>query len=143
MMLRRSNRRRAGVLVEFALVYPILLLLVLGMLDLSLAVLRFNQVSLVARHACRQAIVHGQYAPDGWKGGKWGPTTMMDDAVKPHLGTFDLAETHIVVDWLENSNNVEKNVKVTVSTPYRPMITYIFGNPSWTLQASSTMPIAH
>src|SRR5262245_10057878 len=153
MMLRRPNRRRAGVLVEFALVYPIFLLLVLGMIDLSLAVLRYNQVSLVARNACRQAIVHGQYAPAGWKGGPWG-TTKIDvpatatgipvvDAVKPQMANFDLDQTRIVVEWPEASNHVEKNVKVTVSTPYRPMITYIFGNPSWTLQASSTMPIAH
>src|SRR5687767_5580593 len=74
MRLRRRDRRPAGSLVETAIVLPVFLTLVLGMIDLGLAVLRFNQCSQAARHACRQASVHGQHAPSGWNGGPWGPT---------------------------------------------------------------------
>jgi hypothetical protein len=151
--LNPSSFRGGATLVEAAIILPVFLILVLGLADLAIGVERFNSLSEGARHAARQAIVHGQQAPDGWDGGAWGPDTIdvalsaegvpVADAVRPLLVTCDPEQTRVVVEWLDGSNTTEKRVRVTLTTPYRPLVTFIFGNPALTLRASSTMPIAH
>ena len=66
-MLRRfvSPPRRAGVLIETAIVLPIAFLLILGILIGGMAVFRYQEVAHVARLTARYAAVHGgQYAQD-------------------------------------------------------------------------------
>jgi Flp pilus assembly protein TadG len=69
MIRRRSKENRAGaVLVEFALILPVLLLLLLGTIVGALGVFRFQQVAAMAREAARYAVVHGgQYASENGK----------------------------------------------------------------------------
>lgn len=64
-MMRRVNRslrgrrtRRGQSLVEFALVLPILLILLLGILDFGRAIAAFNSVSNGARSGARVAIIN-------------------------------------------------------------------------------------
>jgi hypothetical protein len=126
---------------------------VFGMLDLSLALLRTNLLSEASRRGARLAIVHGQMAPAGTDGGPWGPTTInvaastsgvpIVDDIKPMLVGMDPSQVTIKVEWLDGGNAVGQRVRVTVSGSYQPMMTFIFGNPSIPLSASSTMPIAH
>jgi Flp pilus assembly protein TadG len=69
-MLRRlPNEKRPGaVLVEFALVLPVLLLLLLGTIIGALGVFRYQQVAAMAREGARYAVVHGgQYASENGK----------------------------------------------------------------------------
>ena len=42
-----------------------------------------------------------------------------------------------------DSVDVDDRVRVSISTDYQPMMAFIFGNPTFTLQATSTMQIAH
>lgn len=53
-----SERSRGQTLVEFALVLPILLILMLGILDVGRAVAAYNSVSNGARSGARVAIVN-------------------------------------------------------------------------------------
>ena len=60
-LLHRSNRpdrTRGQSLVEFALVLPILLILMLGILDFGRAIFAYNSVSNGARSGARVAIVN-------------------------------------------------------------------------------------
>jgi Flp pilus assembly protein TadG len=149
---RRVNRRGA-VTLEAAIVIPIFLLIVLGMIDLGIGVFRQATLSQAARVAARKAAVHGKMAPAGWEGGKWG-TTPIDqyltasgvpvvNAVKPILSHCPQSETRIRVEWPDGNNEVGDRVLVKVTSPYRPIMTFIFGNPSITLSASSTVLISH
>jgi Flp pilus assembly protein TadG len=141
-------RRRGAVAVEAAVSALVFLTMVLGMIDLGVGVYRNNTLSQAARYLARQAIVHGQKSTSAW-----GTTTVnvaasasgnaQANAVRPMLPSFNLASTTVHVEWLDASNAVGKRVRVTVSTPYHPIMTFIFGNPSITLSASSTMTIAH
>jgi Flp pilus assembly protein TadG len=54
---RRSKSRGQG-LVEFALVLPLFLLLVFGIMDLGLAVFSYNSITNAAREGARLAIVN-------------------------------------------------------------------------------------
>jgi TadE-like protein len=52
-----SSQARGQSLVEFALILPLLLILLMGILDLGRAVAAYNSVSNAARSAARAAIV--------------------------------------------------------------------------------------
>ena len=65
--------RRGAAMVEAAIILPVFLLLIFGMIDVGMGVFRNNLLSEAARHGARQAIVHGAFAPTGWDGGPWGP----------------------------------------------------------------------
>jgi Flp pilus assembly protein TadG len=57
--MRRLHRRRRGqTLVEFALVFPIFVMLLLGVFDIGRAVFAYNEITNAAREAVRTAIVN-------------------------------------------------------------------------------------
>jgi hypothetical protein len=153
MRLRQQPGRRGATLVEGAIVLMVFLTLIFGMLDLGIAVLRYNTLSEAARQGARESIVHGKLAPAGWLGGPWGPAAIdvaasttgvpAVDAITPLLVGFNLDETRIRVEWPNGTNDLQQPVRVTVSSLYHPIMTFIFGNPAFNLSASSTMPIAH
>lgn len=152
MRLRPAVPKRHGTtLVESSIVLLVFLTFVFGMLDLGLATFRTHLLSQAARHGARQAIVHGSMSPSTF--GIWGPTAVtgsgsstgvpLVDAVKPYLIGFDLNQTQISAQWLDGGNDPGQRVQVTVTTVYQPMITFLFGQQSWTLRSVSIMPIAH
>jgi Flp pilus assembly protein TadG len=57
-MIRRDSSRGQG-LVEFAIVLPVLMLLLVGFFDLGRVILAHDALSHAAREAVRYAIVHG------------------------------------------------------------------------------------
>ena len=148
----RNRDRRGATTVETAIVLLPFLTIVLGMLDLGTAVFRHHVVSQAARQGVRKAIVHGSHAPSGWNGGEWGtatygPVAATDadpkaQAIAPYLSGLDPSATNITMEWPDGSNATEKRVRVTVTTTWTPVVTFIFGGLTRTLSASATMPIA-
>lgn len=59
---RQRDRRKGQALVEFALVIPLFLLLLVGLFDLGRAVFAYNTLTNAAREGARIAIVN-QYKP--------------------------------------------------------------------------------
>ncbi|MGH2377795.1 MAG: TadE/TadG family type IV pilus assembly protein [Candidatus Limnocylindria bacterium] len=57
--MRRSRGEEGQALVEFALVLPVLLMLILGLFDVARAVWQENTLAYAAREGTRYAIVHG------------------------------------------------------------------------------------
>ncbi len=152
MRLAQSRSIRPGAaIIEAAVIVMVFLTLVLGMLDLGIALFRYHIVSEAARQGARQAIVHGNLAPPQMA--EWGPAAInttasangipLVDVIRPSLVGFDLTKTRINAEWLDGDTEPESRVQVTVSVPYRPIMTFIFGNPTYNLSASSTMRISH
>lgn len=148
----RRTARRGAAIVEAAITIPVFLTLVFGMIDLSIGVSRYNTLSQAARHGARQAIVHGELAPTGLNGGRWGPAAVTQQAdaaawpalaVSPMMANCPLSESTVKVEWPDGKNKAGSRVKVTVTSVYRPMVTFIFGNQAIALSSSSTMPISH
>ncbi len=153
----RSVRRRGAITAEAALVLPIFLTLVVGMLDLGIGVFRFNTLSNASRHGARQAMVHGQRAPAGWNGGRWGgtgdtPATIDEPstssvpavvAVRPLLVNCPPSQTRVRFVWLDGNDEAGSRVRCTVTSEYLPILTIVFGGTPIPLTSSSTMPIAH
>jgi hypothetical protein len=131
-------------------VLGVLLTLVVGMLDLGVAVFRQEQVSYAARAVARAASVHGSQAAVL---GAWGPTTVgpvlanttgsIPTETRSHLCSLNPASVTVTVEWPDGSNEPESRVRVTLKTSYQPTLTWLFGAKPMSLQAVSTMPISH
>jgi hypothetical protein len=65
------------------------------------------------------------------------------DGISDLLVGCDLSRTEITMEWLGGGNGFEDLVRVTVTTPYQPVLLFMFGADELTLRGSSTMPIAH
>lgn len=59
------------------------------------------------------------------------------------MAGLDPTQTTIEVEWPDGDTEPESRVRVTVSTTYQPFLTFVFGNPTWTVSAASIMQIAH
>ncbi len=150
---RRKHRRGAAVL-EMAIILMTFLVLTMGMLDMGIGVFRYHIVAQAARFGARPAIVHGDRATQL---GSWGTATIDvpanangipsvdgdDDGIAPMLVGCDLSQTRIRVEWLEGGNSFEQPVRVTLTSPYTPIFSFIFPIATIDLTASSTMGIAH
>jgi Flp pilus assembly protein TadG len=143
------RKRPGATLAEAAITISVFMVVVVGMLDMSMAVLRYNTLSMAARAGARQAIVHGSLASSSWGPSSYSATAntnaAIPNAISPYLAGMDPSTATITVTWLDSDNSAltQSRVQVTLTAPYTPMTTLIFGGVSVSLSATSTMYIAH
>ena len=152
-MRTKSNgrtKRTGTTLVESAMVLAACVLLLFGMLELSLALVRHSVMSEAARRVARAAIVHGDRSAPAQD--PWGPAPLSVNAADDHpaaaaarlvLMTINPAEVEIELTWPEGGNQAGQQVRVATRFTHRPIVPV----PGWydelSLQAVSTMQIAH
>jgi Flp pilus assembly protein TadG len=133
---RRDDRGIA--LVEFALVLPVLILLIVGVFDLALAVWQSNTLATAVRDGTRYAIVHGSAATD-----PSGPGD--DDAIESLVQTnaIGLSGVTVTVTWPDGDNERGHRVRVIATVPYKPVLSQMFtgGGLNVTLRAGSELVI--
>ena len=82
---QNNEEQRGQSLVEFALLLPIMLLIITGLFDVARAVWQENTLAYAAREGTRFAIVHGSAGqgplPDGWSVGAADPTDVNDHVI--------------------------------------------------------------
>jgi Flp pilus assembly protein TadG len=146
----RTQRCRGVAIVEGAIVLPVLMIVVLGMLDLSLLVLESNTLAEASRRMCRQAMVHGQMASPQMT--VWGPASVTGtandgteyaEALNPELVTFDLNQVSYVINWPDGGNLPGNRVQVTVNYQYKPLMPLVLGTNSVPITMETTMEVAH
>jgi Flp pilus assembly protein TadG len=145
----RKSRRSGAAALEAAIVLPVFFIMVFGMFDLSIALLRNELLSAVARRGARMAMVHGQLAVNAGRTSWPAVTTYANssgtpivDKLSPLLVGFDLSKTQIKLEYPDGSTGLQKRVRVTITSPHTPIVTSLFGSATLNLSASSTMPIA-
>ena len=127
-MLRQLRRERGQDLIEFALILPILALLLFGIMEFGIIMFSHNTIADAAREGARYGAVH---CPS------WSTTCNLTDistetkklmrGLKQDAGHLTVTPTHPT-----GTIRVEVQYKVDV-------ITFIVGSPSITLRAVSTM----
>ncbi len=136
-------------LVEGAIVLNVCLVLILGMLELGIAVLQHNELSEGARCVARRAIVRGSMCTDA---SPWGPAMYSGtaaDGTEPAqtlnstLVGVNPAEVQLQAAWLDGDNEPGSRVRVTINYQHKPLIVYLLGNYTIDLRAVSTMRIVH
>ena len=65
------------------------------------------------------------------------------DALRPHLVLMDPRDVRVSATYPDGGNKVNQRVHVTVSADFTPIMTFIFGAPTWTLRGDSEMHISH
>lgn len=102
MLIRgRPTRRRGALMVESAVVYPLLFLLLFGLIVGGLGVFRFQQVACQAREAARWASVRG--AKWARETGKASPSAaqVRSEAVLPLAQGMDPGRLTVQVHWVD------------------------------------------
>ena len=151
--MRRAQQRRSGAtVVECALVYPVFLLLVLGLLVGAAGIFRYSQLASLTREAARYASVHGgQYARE-MKVTAPTPADIYNNAVLPRAEGFDTSLLNYSITYnssnfpyhttLDASNNViPVQNTVTVTLTYQWVPEAFLGGV--TLSATSVMPMSY
>jgi hypothetical protein len=112
--------------------------------------LYYNSLSESASQAAREAIVRGEFAPP--ERSAWGPALYSGTAeesseianfVRATLTMNDPENVNIQIHWLDESHAVGDRVQVTLMYQYQSFIPLIFGKEGLSLQAVSTLRIAH
>ncbi len=159
MRLLQRNGRCGTLAVEAAIVLPVLVLLVFGLIVGGTGVFRYQQVAFAAREGARYACVRG--ADYQRQTMQTPPTTqqILQQAIMPFATGMDPAAVTVVVQWIDNGANVawawdsatkevrsiassgqyvSNSVSVTVQYKYQPGL--LWG--SMTLQSTTVVPMS-
>jgi Flp pilus assembly protein TadG len=131
--MHRSAKRSGATLVECAIVYPVVFLLLLGMVVGAAGIFRYSQLASMAREGARYASVHGaQYAKENNVTPPT-PADIFNNAITPMGTTFDPTQlnysiTYNTDNWpfhttTDTSNNVvpiQNTVTVTLTYQWLP-----------------------
>jgi Flp pilus assembly protein TadG len=124
----RHQPRTAATMVEFAVVGPLTMLILLGLLIGGLGIFRYQEVARLARDASRWASVHGtQYAQDTNNPAATS-TDVYNQAIAPNATGLDLSQLTSSVTWsTSNSPSHTATVnaqQVSVANTVTVTITY-------------------
>jgi Flp pilus assembly protein TadG len=116
---------RAQALVEFALVLPIFLLIVTGVLDVARAVWQENTLAYSAREGTRYAIVHGSSGTPvvGPVTNSTNPTVFNSSNIVNTVRTaaIGVAGVDVTIDYPDGDNQRNHRVTVDATAPFVPL----------------------
>jgi Flp pilus assembly protein TadG len=152
--MRRAPQRRSGAtLVECAVIYPVVFLLVVGMLVGAAGIFRYSQLASLSREAARYASVHGaQYAKENNATAPL-PADIYNNVVLPMSAGLDASQLnysityntsnapfHTILDSNNNVTPIQNTVTVTLTYQWVPEA---FLGGSITLSSTSVMPMSY
>lgn len=106
MLLRKGRRgpnRRAGIaLVESAIIYSVLFVLLLGIIFGSIGVFRYQQVCYLAREGSRYASVHGKTYATEQNVAATTASDVLNKGILPRAARMQLGVSNCTVTWNTN-----------------------------------------
>lgn len=114
-MMMRRQERKGSALVETAVVYPVLFLLVLGIIMLGISVFRYQQVAHAAREGARWAVVHGAKYAEETGNTAATPEDIFTNAIQPQMAKVPASTLTYSVTWDQNNKQTS---------------TYLYTNPT-------------
>jgi Flp pilus assembly protein TadG len=146
---RGSRRERGAAMVEFAIVLPMMMLLIFGVAELGRAFMQYNILNKAVRDGIRHA---AQFAPKGTAGSIYIDAALASETKNLVVygnssGTGNAVLEDFSTDQVSVTDAGGASVRVDASYPYQPMLgatlnTFGFGTPipmAFTMQASTTM----
>ena len=137
MIVRRagSRNRRGMAIIECAVVYPIVILLLIGTMIVGLGVFRYQQLQSLAREGARYASVHGPaYAA------ATGNAEASTSSVLTYVDGFAVGMNGLNCTSVSySSSSLPCTVSVTLTYTWVPE--GLFGSISWSM--TSTMPVSY
>lgn len=147
----QANQRRGTTMLEFGIVFPVIFLLLLGLVIGASGMFRYQETAHLARLAARYASVHGtQWAKDT---GNTAPTPadIFKNVISPNAVMLDRSRISFTISYDTNNspthdviiNNqvvAETNI-VTVKVSYLWIPELFLG--SVTISSTSVMPMSY
>ena len=150
-MRRILKPRRAAATVEFAIIAPVVVLIMIGMLVGGMGIFRYQQLAHLAREASRWASVHGADYAKATGNSAATASDVYTTMIQPNAGAMNLGRLSYTVTWntdnkpyrttVVNAKVVRIQNTVTVSITYNWIPEYYLGGV--TLGASSCTPMAY
>jgi Flp pilus assembly protein TadG len=151
-MRRAAPRRLGATVVECAFIYPVVFLLILGLLVGAGGIFRFSQLASLTREAARYASVHGSQYAQEMKVTAPTPADIYNNAVLPMAVGFDTSQLnysityntsnapyHTILDANNNVLPIQNTVAVTLTYQWVPEA-FLGGV---TLSSTSVMPMSY
>jgi Flp pilus assembly protein TadG len=141
--MKTRNRNSGQSLVEFALIFPLIFLLITGFLDVSRAIFAFASVSNAVREGARYATVNKVDLNAAYDS----PTdnAIIDKVISYSVGV-NLTKSQVTVVIQKDTDGYYTNISITAThmfIPVTPGIKRIFGTKTGIpITAQSTMRIA-
>ncbi len=152
--LNRRRRSRGQGLVEFAMVAPLLFLLIFGIVESGRFILYYHTLNHAVREGARYAIIHGPNADDGCPTGPLPPNIVPPACHDPDgddvreamrqaaFGLLSVADMNIPNPTYYGPNGATNargsNVTVSATYTYDPLLPVM---PSITISAESTLVV--
>lgn len=131
---RRRRTRRGLVMLEAAVVLPVLFLLILGLVVLGVGVYYYQQMASLAREGARYAAVHGaNYAKDTGHS-KATASGVYSAAILPMAVGLDPAQITYSVTWDDASQSPYYQTSA-MSNTYRANYVNVTVNYAWSFQS--------
>lgn len=105
-------------LIEFALVLPMLLLIITGLFDVARATWQENTLAYAAREGTRYAIVHGSGSQDGTVVSSTNDQPVIDTVRDAAVGVSSVS---VAVTWPDNCNSRACRVAVDATADFVPI----------------------
>jgi Flp pilus assembly protein TadG len=149
----RRPLRRGVVMVESAIVLPILFMFTIGLIVIGLGVFRYQQVAALAREGARYASVHGaQYAAESSNSAAT-PSDVYNNAILPQAVGLNPSNLTYSVTWDASNSPTSANASsnppgaplvntVTVSVTYSWVPEMYLAGPI-NLSSTAVMPVSY
>ncbi len=139
----RSRRQGGQSLVEFALVIPVFLLILMGVVDFGMAIYKFNGVSQAAREIARVTSVHPcagatPCAPGLPPSAETAAAIQVQKGLIPGLTVSQIICVDNAGVQKSPCNFATDSVQVTVTSLYRPVTPILGSLITWTMKGISS-----
>src|SRR5687767_3967755 len=98
-MRLRTNPRKGTTIVESAVVYPVVMMLLFGLVVGALGVFRYQQVAHLAREGSRYASVHGKAYEENTGNPAATAEDVYNEAIAPNAVGYDMNNLAYSVTW--------------------------------------------
>ena len=118
-MLLRSTRRHGASVVEMAIIAPVTILLLFGLIITGLGVFRYQEVASLAREGSRWASVHGTMWAQTTGKTAATATDVYNKGILPEVVALNTSKLSYSVTW-DPDNSPGSQVTVTVTYNWMP-----------------------
>lgn len=147
--IRPPAARRGVSTAEFAFVFPVFIVLVLGFLDVGVMLVRHRLLADAAERVAREAAIRGGLSQPA--GERWGPAAWSTDGsdseingvIAPSLTTMNAGDIEVDVLWLDGNNHPGSRVEVTLVYQHDAVIPYLWNEDLLSLRTGSVVRISH
>ena len=146
---RPPTARKGVAAMEFAFVFWVFFVIVVGFLDLGTMLLRHRLLADAAQRVSSEAAVRGSRSEP--MNQRWGPSVLSTygndpqiiNVIAPSMTTMAADEILVDVQWTDGNNQPGSHVQVTLDYQHDAILPFLWSEELLALQGSSIAHIAH